>query len=83
MNKKDSSKDKLVTESYLDKKLSAEFDKNTGEIMDIVKDLYQMQDKKLDQILQGIGDIKKDVRKSEVRLDNHDVIIERLEKHLN
>lgn len=75
MSSNNSKSDKVVTQSYLDKR--------TEEIVDVVKDLFQIQNNKLDEIQEDLGIIRKEQVTHSIMLDSHEVKIEKLEKITN
>lgn len=89
-------KDKLVTEEYLDRKLDEKLDEKlsfyatkkdldirTEEIIEVINEGFTAQGQIMTRILGEIADIKRDSRKTQIRLDDHDVRIETLEKAVN
>lgn len=69
----------LVTESYLEEKLS----KNTTEIIEVIHEVAGRQTEIMFQILEEIRGTKQDTRNHDTRLNDHDVRIEKLEKTAN
>jgi len=85
-------KDKLVTEEYLDKMLDEklslyttkkDLDKRSEEIIDVINEGFTAQGRIMTKILDEITGIKLDSRRAQIKLDDHDVRIETLEKAVN
>jgi len=85
-------KDKLVTEEYLDKMLDEklslyttkkDLDKRSEEIIDVINEGFTAQGRIMTKILDEIAGIKLDSRRAQIKLDDHDVRIETLEKAVN
>ncbi len=78
---------KFVTEEYLDEKLSQyatkkDLDTRAVEIIEVMNERFDSVGYMLSKILQEVKDITSTTRKSHIRLDDHDVRIEKLEKSL-
>lgn len=68
-----------VTKDYLDKKLR----ENTKGIIDVINEISGRQMEIMLQIQAEIKDFKHDIRTHDIRLNDHDVRIETLEKAVN
>jgi len=68
-----------TTKDHLDERLR----KNTEEIIDVISEGFNTQGQILQDILEEVKSIKLDQRTHNIRLNDHDVRIEKLEKSVN